>query len=493
MNTEDLKKKAVTSSAWFATTRLWMQAMSWVVTLILARILTPEDYGLFAMALAVTALLELFQEFGLGTAIIQRQNLSPAQVNGIFWIVNGGSFVFAGAAFALAGVAAWYYREPRLLWMVRLLSMIFLINSFGTVPYSLLTKEIDFKKRSLAEAYGVVVSVVVTLALAYAGYGVWSLLVGHLLRAGIRNLAMAVYCRWRPTLKVSYEGIGDLLRFSLHVAGASLVARAPTFTNPLIIGRILGGAGLGIYTMADSLGANPFQKLTTQVINQLSLPVFSKLQQEMEDLRKSFLAITRYLALIAFPLQVGMALVAADLVTVLLTPKWASTIELVRVFSIGGLFYVLPLPSSPLLTARGRADVNFRYSCLYALVMVGAIYAGALYGLRGIAIAWFASTAILRTYLLMLSLREIEIPIKKYMDTILPFAMSSIIMSLFVILVQRIRATSLINLVGSVSAGVIVYSVSILFMDKKTSKEIISLCKDFILGIGRKREDGNIV
>ena len=154
----DLKTRIAKSTLWYTATRIWVQAVSWGVTIVLARILSPQDYGLFALSLAFLSFLELFQELGLGVAIIRHQELTNQQLNAIFWIIFLTSTLIVAFVFFSADLMSWFYGDARLVWILRALSLIFLITSVGSVPYSLLTKNIDFRHRSLAEAYGVVTS-----------------------------------------------------------------------------------------------------------------------------------------------------------------------------------------------------------------------------------------------------------------------------------------------------------------------------------------------
>jgi len=485
MDNLDLKSRVINSTAWFATTRLWMQALSWGVTLILARLLTPGDYGLYAMALAFITLLDLLREFGLGSAIIQRQDLDRRQINAIFWIVAGTSVVLVGLSFLGAPLASRYYGEPRLVWLVRILGVMFLLNSFGTVPYSLLTKEIDFRKRSLAEASGVVASVGTSLSLAYLGYGVWALVIGNLVKIAVQNVFLSVFCRWLPGVEVSFVDIRNILTFGMRVAGSNAIGKLSAVANPMIIGRFLGGPDLGLYTMADSLGTNPFHKLSTQVINQLSFPVFSKLQREDDQLRLYFLKITKYLAVISLPMQVGMALVSRELVSVFLSDKWLPTVGLVQAFSISGIFYVLALPASPLLTARGRTDITFRLSVFGAILTTVAILIGARFGLLGVAIAWVIAFPLTRMLLLAYCLREVGLSLKKYFGTISTAVLATGLMAVTVILVRSCIPEpwgSLRLLFFGVSSGVVAYVLSLLSIDRKFGSEVLSIVQEMFAG-----------
>src|SRR4029453_18168634 len=175
-----LRTRAIKSTAWYVGTRLWTQLLSWAVTIVLARLLAPSDYRLFGLAFSVIVVLEMFHEFGLGMVIVQRQDLTRQQLNTIFWVVIGVSFLTASAGYAAAPAIAGFYSEPRLTWIVRALALMLLVNAFGMVSYNLLTKEIDFRRRSLGESMGVIASTATSLTLAYHGQGVWALVLGEL-------------------------------------------------------------------------------------------------------------------------------------------------------------------------------------------------------------------------------------------------------------------------------------------------------------------------
>jgi teichuronic acid exporter len=479
----DLKTKAIKSTAWYIGTRVWMQALSWGVTLVLARLLAPEDYGLFAMAFTVITFMELFQEFGLGVSIVQRQNLSKAQINSIFWLLFAVSVVIVAIMFLGAGFAARFYNEPRLVWIVPILSVTFLFSSLGVVPYSVLTKEIDFRGRSLAEASGVVTSSGISLALAYVGAGVWALVFGHLARAAVRTLGMFISSKWVPGFQMSFAEMREILKFSLRIAGASTLGTLSDTINTAIVGRFLGGYNLGLYSMANTLGQNnPLHRLSTGVINQLSLPVFSKLQHETASLKEYFLKITKYLAAISLPMQVGMALVAHDLILVLLSEKWLPTAGLIQVFALGGMFHIVTLPSFPLLTARARANVNFRFAWVSALSITAVYLVGAQWGLRGIAIGWVVVFPLLRIYLLWLGLREIDVSLRTYVQNIITPLVATVVMTLVLAVARTLtqQFTPVERFLVNISLGAGTYLFFLLLIDKKLTNEFKTIARELL-------------
>jgi teichuronic acid exporter len=485
----DLKAKAIKSTAWYVGTRVWIQALSWGVTIVLARILAPSDYGLFAMAFTVITFIELFQEFGLGVSIVQRRNLSEQQINAIFWILCGVSFTILAVTFLSAGWVAGFYQEPRLTWIIRFLSLTFLFNSLGVVPYSLLTREIDFKHRSLAEATGVVISAATSLAMAYLDYGIWALVVGQLVRAAVRNLAMFVSSRWIPSVDISFAEMGEILRFSLHMAGASAMGTLADTATTAIVGKFLGGYNLGLYSMAAALGKNnPLHKLSTGVINQLSLPVFSKLQNELEVLQEYFLKITRYLAVISLPMQLGMAFVARDLVLILLSEKWLPIVGFLQVFSLTGIFHIVTLPAAPLLTARGRADLNIRFSSLYFLMTSAAYLVGARWGLAGIATGWLIVFPLLRLYLLWLGLKEVNLSTVSYFKNLATPALAAGVMGIVLVALPVITDDFHLveRLASSVVLGAATYVCCLLAIDRKLGEELKTMATE-IFAVSRQQ------
>ncbi|MGH7279086.1 MAG: lipopolysaccharide biosynthesis protein [Candidatus Rokuibacteriota bacterium] len=480
----ELRTRAIKSTAWYAGIRVCLHAVTWSVGIVLARLLSPADYGLFAMALAAIAFFELFQEFGLGTAIVRHQKLTAGQINAVFWIIFSASVGVTALAFVAAPAAARVFDEPRLVWMIRALGLTFLLNAVGMVPYNLLTRDIDLRRRSLAEAAGTIVSAGVAIAVAWHGHGVWALVAGHVARAFVRNTGMLVACGWFPGSHVSFDGIRKVLRFGMHVAGSGIVATLAGVLNRTVIGRFLGGHDLGMWEMAGSLGRrNPVHKVSTSVINQLSLPVFAKLQSNDDQLRRYFLRISKYLAVLSLPMQVGMALVAHDLVELLLTAKWLPMVPLLQAFCIGGILSVLPLPSAPLLTARGRADAVFRVATVSGVVLSAAVLVGVQWGLVGLITAWLLVSPALRAWLLLLSLREVKLSVGAYLAGIAPAGLAATAMAVVILGLRLLVASSLgliERLAFDVCIGATVYVATLLLLDRRLGPEMKIIASELL-------------
>jgi O-antigen/teichoic acid export membrane protein len=475
-----LRAVAVKAAAWYGATRLWGQALSWAVTIALARLLTPADYGLYAMALSVLLMLELLQEFGLGTAIVQRQNLTAQQINAVFWIVTSTSLTLTTLTFLGAPLAAGFYAEPRLTWTLRILCFNFLLNSLGMVPYNLLTKEIDLRRRSLAEALGAAASAVVALTLAWWGFGVWALVLGYLARAVVLNAALAVFAGWIPGLDASFHGMRSVMAFGLRVAGMHLVGNfSPTVTT-FVVARLLGGASVGLYAMSQALADAP-HRLSTAIINQVSLPVFSKLRSDRSRLAGSFLMITRTLALVSLPVHAGLILTAPDFIPALLSSKWQDMVLPFQIMCVESALVVMTLTASPLLTALGRADLLLNRSFFSLAAMVLAAAGGGPYGLAALLFARVLLIAPLRLSILLPSLRALELSFASYVSHLAsPFiATGSMVGMVLVAHVSLLAsATPFDRLLVEVPLGALTYVFTLLILDRGLTGEVKTIARD---------------
>lgn len=479
-----LARLAVKSAVWYGATRVWGQLLSWGVTILLARLLVPTDYGLFAIALSVLAVLELLQEFGLGTAIVQRQTLTSQQINAVFWTVAATGLLLTAGTFGAARLVGDLYGDPRLAWALRVLCLTFLLNSLGMVPYSLLTKAVDLRRRSLADALGGVASAVVALSLAYFGYGVWALVLGHLARAVVLNSALFVFAKWLPGRDATFDGLRAILGFGIRIAGSHVAGSSAGALSTFILARMLGGAAVGLYSMAQSLTEAP-HRLSTAIISQVSFPVFSRLQDDRDLLCAYFMKISKYLAVVSLPLQVGLFLVAPDLVPVVLSPQWVAMVVPFQIFCLESVIILSTLTCSPLLTARGRAELLFNRSLLGFVWLAGSALVGSPYGLVGVATARLITIIPIRLTLLIPALREVDLSLTEYVRGIGSPLGATAIMAAVVLGVREVSALPvghIESLALSVTTGAAVYGVALFSLDRAFGGEIRAVARNLFSG-----------
>jgi teichuronic acid exporter len=384
---DDIRTKVLIALRWTTLSKLLGQLVSWAVTVYVIRILSPDDYGLMAMASVPIIFFYLLNTAGLDAVLVQKRDLSEplrAQVFGIVILTNLLLFLaFLGVAPCIAA----FYDEPRLTAIVRVLGFQFVLLAFETLPQSQLERDIDFGRRSIVELVTIVAGSLTAWTLARAGFGVWTLVWGSLTTTAIRMVGLNLAQRSLCWPRFSLEGMkGDLL-FGRSVT----VDRALRFTladsDRFIGGKLFGNILLGYYAVANDLASLPINKLTG-LINSIALPAFAKAQLTPAGARSYLLAVTRLMSLVAFPFFLGMSSVAPELTVLLLGPKWQAAAVPLQLLSLIMPLRMLMNAYQPFLWGVGRPDTSASTFLIGALTMPVAFVVGAQWGPVGLSLAW---------------------------------------------------------------------------------------------------------
>lgn len=286
---------------------------------------------------------------------------------------------------------------------------------------------------------------------------------------------MWFFSGWMPGRRMTFDGMGALFRFGLTVAGTSGINQLNTVVQTAVVGRALGSQALGFYSEALLLGYdNPAQRLTTSVINQVSLPVFSELQDDLPSLQHYFLRISKYLALVVLPVQAGIALVAHDGVSVVLGQKWLPIAPLLQILTLGATLLVLQLPVAPLLTSRGKPFIAFRLSLWTAVTVTGGLLCTVSFGVVGVMIAVTVVGSARRIWMLAVALRELQLSFSSYLRNIRSSLVATVLMAITVWGVGVLfgHSPAATRLIAQILAGAAVYGISILISDRGVSSDV---------------------
>ena len=379
---------------WTAGAKFASQVITWGITIFVMRLLAPADYGLLAMASVFLALLGLFAEIGLGPALVQQADTSlqkQRQAFGVILLMNLTLFLLLNAA---ASLIALFYAEPKLTNVIRVMSLQFLMIPFSVIPEVLLQRRLDFKYRSLSDLGSTVIGSVATLILAVAGFGVWSLVIGNLAGFFFRAVFFNIFAPFRAWPSFSLKGMRSTLAFGGNVTGSKFLWFFFTQADTVIVGRVLGGEILGIYSVALHLATLPVQRVSA-ILNQVAFPAFSRFQHDRDLIAAQLLKALGLIAVVAFPILWGMSAVAPELIAVLLGPKWTAAVLPMQI-----LAWVMPfravvgfLPS--VTDAMGRPEIGLSNALLGCFVMPLAFFVGAHWGIKGVSLAWLIAYPIL--------------------------------------------------------------------------------------------------
>jgi O-antigen/teichoic acid export membrane protein len=398
--TEGLRRKAVRGGLVLVATRLLTQVCLWSVTLVVARLLRPYDYGLMTTGLLFVTLADLLSEAGLGKALVQKKTLEPADIAEAFTLNLLLAVGLYGLLFALAGPASLWLNTPEFTDFLRVLGLLLLLMPFRATPLALLDRELHMGRQSLVHVLAAVVQSGMVLGLALAGLGYWALAVGALASRLIEVAALTRLAHWQPRLRLPGARARGLLAFGIHVSLGSLLWFVYSNSDYAIVGRLAGAEALGYYALAFQLISLPVQKLTANV-NQVAYPVFCRLQHDRPRLRDWYLRLTVLLGFFGMPALAGMILVAEDAFAVVLGDRWLPAVLPFQLLGGAGMLMIFSHSLPPLLNAVGRPDVNLKYTLVCTLVFPACfVAAGLQYGLVGICLAWLLVYPVLVTGLL---------------------------------------------------------------------------------------------
>ena len=381
-----LDRSLVRGVAWMGTVRLGAQAASWASTLIVARLLTPRDYGLVGMGTLFMGLVTILSEFGIGTSIVTLRKLTQEQIAQI----NTVSVLFGITGFLVSCLAAlplaWFFKEPLLPPVVIALATAFVITSFRTVPYALLQRDLRFKRLAAVEGMQALLLAVAAVFFAWAGFHYWTLVISSLLGATF-STAIVLYFHRHSFARPRRETLSEAITFSRNIIVSRLSFYWFSNADYLVAGRVLGNTAFGAYQLAYTLSMTVIEK-TSGLVLKVTPSVFSSVQHDKPALRRYWLGVTEGIALVTFPLTIGLALVARDVVTLILGAKWVPMVGALQILALyAAVRSLLPL-TSQVLVATGRSRTDAIISLQIAITMPIAFWIGSYWGVTGIAAAW---------------------------------------------------------------------------------------------------------
>jgi PST family polysaccharide transporter len=337
---------------------------------ILARLLSPEEFGLIGMVLGVNGVVGIFNELGLSTATVQRQTITQQQVSNLFWVNVGVSGFVSLASCSIAPLLAMFYKEPRVTWIMVGLSFMFLLTGSTVQHRAVLTRQMRFSAIAIIEVSSMFAGFVAACLLAWVGFGYWALVAQQLTNSLAGLVLTWIVSKWRPDRPRRNSGMRPLLSFGAHLTIADFIARVATNSDNLLIGRFFGAVQLGLYTRASVLLARPLDQVMTP-LNAVMDPVLARLQSDPERYRRTFLRTLNALAMLTIPFSASCMALSRPLVLVVLGPKWTAVIPLFSAYTLVAISFPLGSVVSLLYQSQGRGkDQLINHSISGVLVLI---------------------------------------------------------------------------------------------------------------------------
>lgn len=364
------KIRTVNALSWSMVQEFSQRGLQLAIGILLARLLGPKEFGLLAMLAIFVAVAQDLVESGLGSALIQRKELTIADECSVFYFNVFAAVCFAGLLCLVAPLIAAFYHQPLLTPLTRVWSVVLVINSFGVVQSALMVRALNFKGQAVISVTSTGVSGVVGLSLAWSGWGVWSLVWQQITYGSVRAVLLWLLNSWRPRWLFSYPSLRAMFGFGSGMVAASLVGSAFENLYSVAIGRFYTPVALGFYNRADTLQSIA-SRLLSSIANRVTFPVFSQLQHDPARLKRGLQKAMTTLVFAQFPMMIGLAVVARPMVLLLLGEKWEPCIPYLQILCFAGSLYPMNLLNLNVLMARGRSDLFFRLVLIQrALVVV---------------------------------------------------------------------------------------------------------------------------
>ena len=479
----DFRRNVSLGVRWLGIGHFFNYFIQFILYAILARLLSPKDFGALGVAFSFYNIAFIFGELGFSSALVQRKELRDIHKTITFWISFSFGLVFLLVGISLSSFLASFFKTPLIKPLVLLLSFNFFINSLGVVHLSLLKRDLFFKKISLVEIFSGIISLVTTLILVFRGWGIISLGWGYLSASFLRVVLLWVNYRFLPTLEINWEAFLELFYFGRNIFGFRVISYLSGNIDIFLIAKLLGQKTLGYYSLALSLVNIPRQKISF-IVSQVMFPALSKIQDNLSEIRNAYYKLIRYASAINFPLMIGLIFIAPYFVKLVYSSRWEAMIIPLQILSVYGLVFSLSTFLGSFFNSLGRPDCSFKLGLVSSFILILAILSTFKFGLRGLSFSLVVYSLFVNIIGNIMLFKIIKGSFLDYLNSVRSSFLSSLIMSvglfLLVILSKRFLISDILLLFIMIGLGGVIYLLSFYLIDRATFKELLTIIKEIL-------------
>lgn len=380
MAEQSLTDKTVKGVGWNSVDRIVNYGIGFVVGIVLARLLSPEEYGLIGIIGIFTAIFNIILDSGLSVALIRKHGVSDTDYCTVFWTNLMLSFVLTGILYFGAPFIGHFFNRPELVPYIHVMSFILVLNALSITQQAILTKRIDFKTQTKISLIAHTLSGVIGIVMAYTGFGVWALVAQQMSSRLFTTVLLWFFNKWWPKLVFSWNSFKDLFDFSWKLLVAQVISSLWTQVYQAVVGKVYSPATLGQYTRARQYGSLVSSSVG-DVVLKVSLPVMSSIQNEDERLLRAFRTIIKVTMLISSVLLIGLSACAKSLIYVLIGEQWLPCVPMMQIMSFSLMLYPLQQINLNMLTVQGRSDIQLILQIIKCILAVGPILLGIYVGI----------------------------------------------------------------------------------------------------------------
>lgn len=380
MAQQSLTDKTVKGVGWNSVDRIANYGIGFIVGIVLARLLSPEEYGLIGIIGIFTAIFNIILDSGLSVALIRKKDTTDTDYCTVFWTNLVLSFVLTAILYFGAPIISRFFNRPELVPYIHVMSFILVLNALSITQQAILTKRIDFKTQTKISLIAHTLSGIIGIAMAYAGFGVWALVAQQMTSRLLTTILLWIYNKWWPKLVFSWNSFKDLFSFSWKLLVAQIISSLWTQVYQAVVGKVYSPATLGQYTRARQYG-QLVSSSVGDVVLKVSLPVMSSIQNEDDRLLRAFRTIIKTTMLVSSVLLIGMVACAKPLIYVLIGEQWLPCVPMMQIMSFTLMLYPLHQININMLTVQGRSDIQLLLQIIKCVMAIGPILLGIYVGI----------------------------------------------------------------------------------------------------------------
>lgn len=473
---KELKKKVKHGLYWNFINQIGNQVIFLAFSVYLARLLSPSAFGVIGLVTIFSNFAALFIDFGFGAALVRRKDVTQTDLSTVFWVNLGVGLLLYILFFVSAGLIASFYNREELKPLVRVVTLSFIFSALTSVQSSILTKRLDFKRKTIISFISLAIGYTVAFYFAFKNYGYWSL-VYQTITSSLVSLAILWFqSSWRPSFVFSLKALKQMFGFGMGVVADNAFTYWTRNADNFLIGKILGSASLGVYTRAYSLMMLPLKNISS-VITKVMFPAFSAYQDNIPEVQKMYLKTTRLIAFITFPMMIGLAIVAEPFIFTFYGHKWAEVIPILQILSVLGAFQSILTLNGSIYNSMGKSVLAFKVSSILSLLLIIGFLVGLkLNGLLGLTWAYFIIAGLGSLPILSKALELISLSLKEIYNNMRAIVIATFIMGIFLLFLNLlINFKYPLKLFIEIIAGAVIYFFMIKIFQPSLLVEVLNI------------------
>jgi O-antigen/teichoic acid export membrane protein len=473
---ENLKKEAKKGIIWSAVQRFSMQGLQFLTTLVMARQLTPDDYGIIGMLSVFIGISSVFIDSGFINALTRKQDRTQADICTVFYFNIGVALLAYFILFLTAPLIANFYGMEVLCPVLRVFSLVLIINSFSAVQATLLTIKLDFKTQAKVSIISLLVSAAIGIAMAYNGFSYWAIVALNISSSLISTALFWYYSRWRPSLLFSKSSFKSMFAFGSKLLASSLIDSIYNNIYSLVIGKFFAAKTLGNYSRAESYANFPSISMTG-IMQRVTYPVLCKMQDDEQQLAHAYRKFLKLSAFVIFPLMMGLSALSHAFVVITIGPQWTFCAVLLQILCFSLMWYPIQVINLNLLQVKGRTDLSLKLEVIKKIIGTAILFASIPFGIVVMCCSRVLYSIICLFINSFYSKELINLSVFKQLRDILPTLLISFAMFLIVTAFNHFFTNQWIQISIGAAVGAISYIILSYLFNKDEFKSVLSLIK----------------